>query len=416
MELERWEILRSPATRGYTRLQGELVYEDRPKRSELIWLEVPERYSAHLSQTANPWLAILLPLAMTLGEPLRLPLPIDGTLMENASVLMKKWAEWYSDRRMVPIEVDGIQKSRGEPESNRSGLMFSGGVDSFFTVLDHDRRALGNSGRPIDDLIFAWGIDIPLDNHSAFHRASESALAVADELEKELIVLRTNARGTRLKRLRWREYFGALLIGLGLGLENRYAEIFLSSYGRTNPELRLGSNPLTDPLLSTRSTQVIHYGIGVNRIERTVLVSTSNLAMKLLRVCWESTDGVNCGNCEKCLRTMATLDVLGVLDQSEAFPAGSFSLKKLERAYSSELAIYLRDVQEHAVSRGRSDIYQAIEKSLARSERLDRWMRLPRMRQIGHHMKTSYPWLWRMVAPFRSVLKAVIRRATGASL
>ena len=78
------------------RLLGEVVYDDRPGEPEEYWFEVPEQWAGSLSLSGNPWLACLLPLAVTLGEPLRLCVPVDPELRAGVARVMQTWARMVS--------------------------------------------------------------------------------------------------------------------------------------------------------------------------------------------------------------------------------------------------------------------------------------------------------------------------------
>jgi hypothetical protein len=323
---------------------------------------------------------------------------------------------WYPERQAVSVEADEI--SIAQPAgSSRTGVFFSGGVDSFFTTLHFDKRAAEESLPPIDDLITVWGFDIPIDNALAFDRVRRNSSRIASQLQKELVIVKTNARETRLSQMAWLSHFGSLLAGLALSLEGRYAKILISSAeGHRYQKPISGSHPQTDPLLSTSDTAVIHYGQDHDRFQRTALISNSAIAMDALRVCWESAIGVNCGQCDKCYRTMATLDILGCLPLCSTLPADEFDVRRLEGIYSSNQRAYYLSLREHAYSRGRDDIAEAIDRSLARSNRIDSWTQLPMLLRANQKLKSSSPFLWRLIRPIRSAMKALLKRATGASI
>jgi hypothetical protein len=158
MELASVRIAKSPYGRGRVRLVGDVIYDDRRAKPEQYWFDVPEAYGDSLSVSGNPWLACLLPLAVTRGEPLRLCRPIDPVLSQNAARLMQIWVGWYPRLRIVPIEaeVKPVQAGTGPSET---AAFFSGGVDSFFTVL-RDRETRDRAAFPvIDRLLCVWEPD-----------------------------------------------------------------------------------------------------------------------------------------------------------------------------------------------------------------------------------------------------------------
>src|ERR1700730_13512489 len=130
MELVSVRVAEAPSAPGRVRLLGDVVYDDRPREGESYWFEVPEKYAADLSVSGNPWLACLLPLAITRREPLRLCLPVDPLLLANASRLMRIWSRWY--RRLSPVWIEAASRpTEPGPGVRETGAFFSGGIDSF---------------------------------------------------------------------------------------------------------------------------------------------------------------------------------------------------------------------------------------------------------------------------------------------
>ena len=163
---------------GRVRLVGEVRYEAAGAGSENYWLEVPARYADQLSITGNCWLAFLLPLGVALGERVRIPLPVDGALLANCARLMAVWKWWYPSVSIVPVEAEAAAPAG--PPGGRAGAFFSGGVDSFFTLLRGRATATPNERRPIQDLLTVHGFDVSLAKRSEFERMLARHQRVAD--------------------------------------------------------------------------------------------------------------------------------------------------------------------------------------------------------------------------------------------
>ena len=169
---------------------------------------------------------------------------------------------------------------------------------------------------------------------------------------------------------------------------------------------------MTDPLLSTSATTVVHDGAEATRVEKTRAVAESALALRSLRVCWRSRSDHNCGDCEKCYRTMTTLSLLGALNKCSTFPAGSFDPRRIDRIFcrSDGAVAFMREIRELADAKGQMAVVRAIDRSFARSRRLLRAQAaLTRIRAaIGVHpsLKPASPILqrleWRL---FRKALR-----------
>ena len=403
MQLTHTTITESPLGPGRVRLSGHVRYDQGRVPPETFWFDVPLAYREGLSDSGNPWLACLLPLAASIGEPLRIDEPVDPLLLKNAQSLVRLWKNWYPELHLVRIEAPNVAPVAAAGPRG-TGAFFSGGVDAFFTVLRHQQPTEGWDHISIDDLIFVWGFDVPIDTPDAFQRTRHALQSAAKELGKNLVILATNLKTTRLERdAEWGAlWHGCGIVSTGLTLEKRYARLVIAStysYANLAP---WGSHPLSDPLLSTLGTRVIHDDPSFSRAEKTELVARSELALRTLRVCWNARSEKNCSYCNKCFRTMATLEVVGALDRCPQFDRARLTLEALSRLFSGDHndRILLREVRDLAAEKGRSDVAGAIDRSLARSRRTRKWVRLATW--LG-----TQPYVWRLERPLLQRLRLV---------
>ena len=221
MELRDVELTESPGGSGFVRLSGRVTYDEAAHADEEYWFDVASPQADLLTTSGNPWLACLAPVAATIGEPLRLGPAVDARLLENIRELLRVWTAWYPRLEDVPIEaqVDGPAPA---PE-RRTAAFFSGGVDSFFTVLRHANGDGTPRTEHIDDLIFIRGFDIARRAVDRRHRVVPGGLVFVEPLLRSRAGLEKALRplqillGERLVRLR-RLAGLAGDHGLGLGL------------------------------------------------------------------------------------------------------------------------------------------------------------------------------------------------------
>jgi len=377
MEVRDIRVERSPAGSDRVRLCADVKYARGD--SEEYWYDLPESRAEELSCTGNPWLACLLPLAATLGEPLVVSLPVDAALKSNATRLMAIWKAWYPELLDVPVNSD-VETLRAESRRDRVGAFFSGGVDSFFTVLRDRQTAAPAERRPISDLITVWGFDIALDRPDAFARLRDRYRGIADHLGLELIDVATNLRRTRWSDAKWGYLaHGAGLASIALALENRFEAVYIAGSGGYRKLLPWGSHLVTDPLFSTRDTAIVHDAVAYLRTEKIEVLARSALALESLRVCWESLTDENCGRCTKCLRTMLALDLFGVLDECRTLPHPPDMIDRASRMDCSSFADFreVQDLRRLAKARGRMDALLAMDRCVRRS-RLRRAVRSAR--------------------------------------
>jgi hypothetical protein len=379
----------SPGSPGRVRLVGTVEYRDRARATEEIWFEVPAELAGQLSRTGNPWLACLLPYAVTLGEPLELAVPVDPLLYEGAMALMQVWDAWYpGEREMVALHCDLLDAGT-PPPSGRVGAFFSGGVDSFHTLLRHE--PMGGAILPvhIDDLITVWGLDVPLGNPGAFARVRANIDQVAASVGKSTLTMATNLRESGWRATNWGLVGqGPALAAFALALESRYRRVLLPSSLSYSSIRVWGTHPLVDPLLSTSRLDIRDDGAHDNRRAKIALVAESDLAMQHLRVCWMDQSDRNCGTCEKCLRTLTAFELIGKRDRCVTFPPDAWSLEALAALrYRNDLdRRYMSRLAEHARAQHRDDIARAIEQAVRRYDfrvMAVRWARRLRLRKGG---------------------------------
>lgn len=381
---------------GYTRLARRIVYDRPGLAPELLWFDVPEADAEGMEQSGDGWLVALLPLALRMGEPLRMTAAVDPVLLRNTEQLMTIWDRWYPEHRTVKVEAPPAAGGNGS-RPGRTGLFFTGGVDSFYSALRYDAEAARAGHPPVEDLLYVWGYDLPLTNRPAFERKARALGEVADRMGKRASIVATNLRQTRLGELDWAKVtHGAALGAAALMLEGRFSTILLSAALARPDDESFGAHPLTDPLMSTGRTSFIHYGAEVTRFDKTVYIAGSDVVRRYLHVCWEDASDRNCGRCEKCYRTQLTLDLLGARQDASCFPSSEFSLDRADRvALGSAATVRLmRDLRGPAFEYGRTDIVAAIDRCLEADRRLrgsdgdSRWLR--RARKWRHSFRKRW--------------------------
>ena len=355
-------IVDSALLPGHVRVAAEINYGWWQK--EKLWFDVPQTHAETAGRSGNCWLMALLPLAFERGERLRIHAPVDPTLLENAEKIQRIWAGWFPPRK--PVSVKAEQWTQAAQDDGKTGLFFTGGVDSFYSLLHFDGAAGG--GKKVDDLIYVWGFDIPLENRAAFEGKVKSLGEIAASLGKNAVAVATNLRQTRLKSLDWAmRLHGAAMGAVGLMLGKQYGTILVSSSHGREDYTPWGAHPDLDPLMSSRRTRFVHYGAQVDRFDKTAFIAQSDVVLKHLHVCWRGESDKNCGKCEKCYRALLTFELLRKKEKAASFPHDHFSLEYLKSLrFANMIARQLfAEVRDPAVERGRWDIVEAIDACLA---------------------------------------------------
>lgn len=353
---------------------------------ETTWFDVDSGVEPLLSGDA--FVTAFAPLAATLGEPIVSEAPVDAMLRAGLMEVSRVWAAWYPEAAVVQITAPERVAGTG---GGRTAAFFTGGVDSFFTVLRHRAREGTPSSLRIDDLVYVNGFDLPLDATAGFARVRESLGRAADQLGARLVCVATNLRETAFARADWsRLSHAAALAGVAHAIGSRYDTVLIASSAGYRDLRFWGSHPLTDPMFSSSSTRILHDGAAFMRVEKTEYIASSVVAQRHLRVCWKSLDGGNCGRCNNCYRTMMALDALGVLDQFMTFDPSALDLRRARRIfcrhdYDVRQFGYVLDLARRC---RRADIVEAVEASLGGSRKTrERVALLRRMR--------DWPVVWR---------------------
>lgn len=284
-----------------------------------LWFRYPGAYRDAVCLSGDSFVAALLMPAMIRGADLHVEGPVSKRLLQGIERFMDVICNWWPQFQRVAVKADEAAPVYSDPGPGWVASSFSGGVDSFHTLLKHGGADVPASER-ISRLMFIQGFDIPLDDPDFYRTAAARLDDVASACGKELIQVATNARQLARKPVTWGRYHGTVLVAVALGLQAGMQRLYIPSSYPYRDLFPWGSHPLTDPLWSTESLEIVHDGCEATRVQKVVsYIAKSQVALDHLRVCWESHRGeYNCGTCEKCLRTKLNLEIAGVLQKAGA--------------------------------------------------------------------------------------------------
>lgn len=365
MKLSLQQTYPSPSTSECFRVSAEILYGKYEKKE--LWIDIPNTFSKDFSQSGNPWLVVMLPMAASLGEDIELSLPVDALLLENVHGVLKLWKEWYPELCEVNVycPVEGFKGG----QFKRTATFFSGGIDSYFSIarrMPQGVQSVPMVGR-VDDLLTVWGFDVGVNDADQFDPIAQSLAASAKDMPLNHIIVRTNLReALPIYQTHWGPLtHGVGLAFIGLMLENRFSEIVLGSTYPFGALFPWGSHPLTDPLFSTSSLHFVHDGAAVTRIHKTEIAARLPQTQQSLHVC--QAEGIkNCSRCEKCYRTMIALDILDLKEPfSTVFDWSGYSLENVERVYIGKglQQIFYQEMLLESKKRNRFDIAKALTRS-----------------------------------------------------
>jgi len=369
MEVEKIELVSS-----WRHCELRATVKSRALREPFVlWYRLPRRYRRYIDPTnGDPFVAALLLPAMRVGEPLRIPYAASPTLLRNLGRIQAIYREWDSTLSTVEVEIPTRNGSATPPRRPAAtGLFFSLGVDSFYTLLKKQQSdAAGDDA--ITHLIVVHGFDIYYGkwNTDLFSAVLDNAAAVARAVGKRLVPVTTNLRDLSDQFVSWGELcHGSALASTGLVLGRMLRKVYVAATHTHADFLPWGSHPLLDPLWSIESVSFLHDGAEVRRVDKIKFIARFPIVLETLRICFMNPkNAYNCGQCEKCLRTMIGLHIAGALERCRTLPQSidcelvrSIRIQNQnERAFveecvnalgSSETDLVIRAALEEALSR-----------------------------------------------------------------
>jgi hypothetical protein len=312
--------LRISERHGEAALECDVEHGD-PSLPDTLWIGSP---AVAAQASWDPFVPALSVLAAARGRRLVIEGAVSPFLLRAVPRILRVWSDWgprVPGVRLTPIELEASADSC-PPRTSAAASFFSGGVDSFYTlVANHDRYPQGHPRR-ISSLVLVHGMDIPLSNMAQAGQVEDSVRTVADRVGCAALVVRTNMREA-VRSVDWVVYgHVAVLVGAAYYLRERADAIHVPAAYAADALKPNAVHPVTDSLWSTGYMDVVHDGAEASRGEKIASIARSADAMRYLRVCFTPPEGAfNCGRCEKCLRTMTELWINGVLERCGSFPA-----------------------------------------------------------------------------------------------
>ena len=361
---------------GTVRLSGVITSSEGVRT---VWYDLPAAMEPFLSESGAPWLLTMLPFAAAIGESIELSLPVDPFFLENVRGLIGTWNSWHPHLKRIDIQAPTV---RASPTAGHAAQFFSGGFDSWFTLLRHveSTRRFPQIG-DVDDLITVWGLDIPINRDDEFRQLADGAREVAARYAKHHIAVSTNLREAMSGNwgFVWGPQWGPLshgtaLAAVGLLLEKRYSKVRIASTHRFWELFPWGSNPLTDTLFSTSATAFVHDHALYSRTDKLERIAESDWALSKLKVCYKEGAFRNCSVCLKCHRTLLCFDILGILPKAASFDVTAYQKNRGRHILVSDQndMVRLTEVRDFAEKYNRRDIVTLMNQSLSRSELVHR--------------------------------------------
>lgn len=353
--------------------QASLRFSQRnSQRINELWFRFPAQFESEISREIDPFAVSLVLLAMKNREPILLEGSLSRKLFQGLKEYQRIYHSWYPEI-FHEIEIQPTSL-RDDPqnEGGQASCAFSGGVDSFFTLLtlissgqttgmfegrggdsltsikregrnpktESARNAASDSASeilspPLGHALFMAGFDMPLHLTQSISELTDSYSIMMKELGIQFVVGSTNIRSF-VNSVDWTNAHGQALAATALFFKDSWKQFYIPSSYTSASYPKWGTHPSLDHLLSTESLTFVHHGTESNRVNKLGLISQFPESYSRLRVCWIQDIGLkNCGECEKCVRTMVALDIQGKLSRYTTFGVAGLDSKNIRRLIRS---------------------------------------------------------------------------------
>jgi hypothetical protein len=243
---------------------------------QLLWFESHE---TPLSPSPEAFANALLVPAMIQGSDLVFADPLCPIWLENTHKLMNIYNDWYGWK---PIAITAPKaESSNVCHGNKIALCFSGGADSFHSLLTYPKK--------ISYLVMVHGYDIELSDTDGARIVFEHIKDVGNAIGIPAIKITTNYRQHNISGKKYRYSYEGALAAIGNLMTDINELIISSDYSREALQnFNAASHWKTAPLRSSKQKTFTHYGESLTRDEKLRQIAKEPLIKKHLLVCQEN--------------------------------------------------------------------------------------------------------------------------------
>lgn len=273
------------------------------------------------SRRVEALLTAFAPAALSAGATLRTAEPVDPGWLEGVGRAAALMGTWWGHGADAPVQaplaaaLPHEAAATGGAAGDGVGLCFTGGVDSFWSLL-HGHHSPTH-------LVHIVGYDARPDDTPRIDDQLVTVRAVADDHGLETLFVRTDLRDhPHAQAAGWEQLHGAALAAVGILLCDVIGRLVIPPSYPEWLAFPWGSHPALDRLWSLPGVLDVEHGpADESRLDRLTAIVAEPLARRYLRVCWEHrSEAANCGACEKCIRTMVMLVAAEVDQVCATFP------------------------------------------------------------------------------------------------
>lgn len=324
----------------HTRLSAETIWSfDGQVINNTLFFEVEKKWGKYLiSDRSDAFVLALLELAMEKKCDIKYQAPLSETLKYQ----LEQYLITVCSRKIKGLSsIKLIGETTGEvPESLEvAGTGFSGGVDSFYSILSH--LDIECPSKTVTHVLLAVnGAALTGMSEGIDQQWFEELKCKFEPITKELGVEFVCANSNISLLNQYKKVLRGGDIIVTSSFVHALRKLFGIYYWASGYEADILEfsdddgclmEPFVIPLVSIEGLRFYHSGCEVNRVEKVAYIADNSVVQKSLTVCGESE---NCGYCVKCLRTMTELYSLNKLEKFDAV----FNVEEYKAHLSSKIA------------------------------------------------------------------------------
>lgn len=276
-----------------------------------IYFKFPLSVRDFLTDRDDPFVFALLHIMMQHGGEIEFDGTVSRSVAKNVNKFSRLWHVWKPNLfKEIHIKAN-IADDVFRNDNNKLIVAFSGGLDAAYTAYKYAKDLDTVQHFKLEKAVMVLGADIPLDERNQFEIACTAAKRMTDDLGIDLVCVETNIREF-LKS--WSYSFASVICGCLSFFQKEYFYGCMASDDTVKfYQIPWGSNPISDPYLTSDSFRFFVDGYEHSRTERAAVIRNWKVGVENLRVCWSNEDkSKNCGKCEKCVRTKLNFLAVGI--------------------------------------------------------------------------------------------------------
>jgi hypothetical protein len=331
---------------------------------EDVFFAVPNEYGNYLcDEVADAFVVAMLLPALVSKQDIYINAPISEILFYQIENNLTYTLSKVFKKKPIKIIPKSTITLNFNPTAVATG--FSGGIDSFTTVLQHTQDVTDNLILTNLTLfnVGSYGNDYK-KTQVTFAEDIKRAKSISNIFGLPLLTIDSNFNlfynNREEKIFNFSPRSTMCLIAGVLSLQKFFKYYFISSTG-TIEDIKLSKHDqyyyewLVTSFLSNNNSQIIIANSDLNRVEKTKYIADNKIAKNNLYVCaadiynekhytqYKKDTSPNCSECIKCLRTLITLDLLGKIEHySNRFDLQKYRKHK-DSIFINVLANYKKD-------------------------------------------------------------------------